>query len=380
MRLRKVTALAAAGFLAVSLAGCGGSGSEEAAATTAAAGTTAQAQREESPADTTAAASEADNGATEAKGIRVGFTNSYNGNSYRQTEEKQMQIAADKLIAEGYISEYTIAEANQDTATQIAQIEDFITQGYDIIIVDPASTSSLNNAIMEACDAGIPVITVNDGPVDCSHDLLYQMFFENEGMTQALTEYVCQQMGGSGNLIELRGTAGTTTDDQFHQGVLTALEKYPDVKIVSEIYTDWTASKAQTELNSVLPTLTDVKGLVTQGGDAYAAVQAFLSAGYSQADLPVIAGDNRGSFLNWWAEEAPEGYQTLSAASNPWIGAMSLYVAVDICNGHKVANDMSVPFGMIDADALPGYTGLGADDVAFTEMTWDEIRTRIEAQ
>lgn len=380
MRLRKVTALAAAGFLAVSLAGCGGSGSEEAAATTAASGTTAQAQREESPADTTAAASEADNGATEAKGIRVGFTNSYNGNSYRQTEEKQMQIAADKLIAEGYISEYTVAEANQDTATQIAQIEDFITQGYDIIIVDPASTSSLNNAIMEACDAGIPMITINDGPVDCSHDLLYQMFFENEGMTQALTEYVCQQMGGSGNLIELRGTAGTTTDDQFHQGVLTALEKYPDVKIVSEIYTDWTASKAQTELNSVLPTLTDVKGLVTQGGDAYAAVQAFLSAGYSQADLPVIAGDNRGSFLNWWAEEAPEGYQTLSAASNPWIGAMSLYVAVDICNGHKVANDMSVPFGMIDADALPGYTGLGADDVAFTEMTWDEIRTRIEAQ
>lgn len=380
MRLRKVTALAAAGFLAVSLAGCGGSGSEEAAATTAASGTTAQAQKEESPADTTAAAPEEDSGASEAKGIRVGFTNSYNGNSYRQTEEKQMQIAADKLMAEGYISEYTVAEANQDTATQIAQIEDFITQGYDIIIVDPASTSSLNNAIMEACDAGIPVITVNDGPVDCSHDLPYQMFFENEGMTQALTEYVCQQMGGSGNLIELRGTAGTTTDDQFHQGVLTALEKYPDVKIVSEIYTDWTASKAQTELNSVLPTLTDVKGLVTQGGDAYAAVQAFLSAGYSQADLPVIAGDNRGSFLNWWAEEAPEGYQTLSAASNPWIGAMSLYVAVDICNGHKVANDMSVPFGMIDADALPGYTGLGADDVAFTEMTWDEIRTRIEAQ
>lgn len=60
-----------------------------------------------------------------------------------------MQIVADKLKADGYISEYTVAEANQDTATQIAQIEDFITQGYDIIIVDPASTSSLNNAIME---------------------------------------------------------------------------------------------------------------------------------------------------------------------------------------------------------------------------------------
>lgn len=379
MKLKKVTALAAAGIMAVSLVGCGGSSSGT-DSTTAAATTAAEtaAEKAEEKAEETSAAAEGNK--TEAKGIRIGFTNSYNGNSYRQTEEKQMQIVADQLKADGYISEYTVAEANQDTATQIAQIEDFITQGYDIIIVDPASTSSLNNAIIEACDAGIPVITVNDGPVDCEHELLYQMFFENEAMTQALTEYVCEQMGGSGNLIELRGTAGTTTDDQFHQGVLNALEKYPDVKIVSEIYTDWTASKAQTELNSVLPTLSDVKGLVTQGGDAYAAVQAFLSAGYSDADLPVIAGDNRGSFLNWWADEAPEGYKTLSAASNPWIGAMSLYVAVDICNGDTVANDMSVPFGMVDADELPNYTGLGDDDVAFTEMSWDDIRTQIEAQ
>ena len=38
-------------------------------------------------------------------GYRIGFTNSYNGNSYRQTEEAQMRIVADKLIAEGWIKE-----------------------------------------------------------------------------------------------------------------------------------------------------------------------------------------------------------------------------------------------------------------------------------
>jgi ribose transport system substrate-binding protein len=309
-------------------------------------------------------------------GYRIGFTNSYNGNSYRQTEEAQMARAVEKLKAEGWIKEYTVAEANQDAAAQIAQIEDFITQGYDIIIVDPASTSSLNNAIEEACEAGIPVISINDGPVSCNHKLLYQMFFENEDMTRALTEFVCTQMGGKGNLIELRGTAGTTTDAQFHDGVLKALEKFPDVKIVAEIYTDWTASKAQTELNSVLPTLDEVKGLVTQGGDAYAAVQAFKSAGYKT--LPVIAGDNRGSFLNWWAKDAPAGYKTLSAASNPWIGAMSLYVAIDILEGRPVKNDMVVQFGAVDAESLPKHTGLGDDDVAFTELSWEEIRNTVE--
>lgn len=370
MKKRAIALVMAATMTAAMVAGCGSSTESSSSADS-----TAETAATEAAADTTTEAAEAT-----GEGIRIGFTNSYNGNSYRQTEEAQMEIVAEELKAQGYISEYTVAEANQDAATQISQIEDFITQGYDIIIVDPASTSSLNNAIQEACDAGIPVITCNDGPVDMENDLLYQLYFDNVEMTKALTQFVCEQMGGKGNLIELRGTAGTATDDQFHQGVLEALEEYPDVTIVSEIYTDWTASKAQTELNSVLPTLADVQGLVTQGGDAYAAVQAFLSAGYSEADLPVIAGDNRGNFLNWWANEAPEGYQTLSMASNPYNGAMALYVAVDICAGETVANNMVVPFGQVTADTLSEYTGYGDDDVAFTALTWDEVKSQIEAQ
>ncbi len=383
MKRKLIATLLTGAMLAVGLAGCGstsGNSTATAASTSATEQNTGDSGESELSSTEAAETTDAAESNPSGKAIKIGFTNSYNGNSYRQTMEAQMNKCVDELKAKGYIEEYTVAEANQDAATQISQIEDFITQGYDIIIVDPASSSSLNNAIQEACDAGIPVITINDGPVDMNNDLLYQMYFDNTSMTKALTEFVCEQMGGKGNLIELRGTAGTTTDDQFHQGVLDALKEYPDVKVVSEIYTDWTASKAQTELNSALPTLGDVQGLVTQGGDAYAAVQAFLSAGYSKDNLPTIAGDNRGSFLNWWANEAPEGYKTLSAASNPWDGAMSIYVAIDICNGEKVSNNMVIPFGQVTADTLDQYTGLGNDDVAFTEMTWDEIRNNIEKQ
>lgn len=309
-----------------------------------------------------------------ADGYRIGFAQSYNGNSYRQTQEAQMAIVAEELKASGEIAEYTVAEANQDVATQIQQIQDFAMQGYDLIIVDPGSASALNDCIQEVCDMGIPVFEINDGPITMDHENLYHIYFSNPEMLYALTKYVCEQMGGSGNLIELRGAAGNATDEDFHKGVLQALEEYPDVKIVAEIYTDWTASKAQTELNSILPTLDKVDGLVTQGGDAYAAVQAFLSAGYTADTLPVIAGDNRGSFLNWWAKEAPEGYKTLSAASNPWIGAFSLYAAVDLLDGNKLSNNIIMPFGQVDADLLPGYVGLGDDDVAFTAYTREEIK------
>ena len=61
-----------------------------------------------------------------ADGYRIGFAQSYNGNSYRQTQEAQMAIAAEELKASGEIAEYTVAEANLDVATQIQQIQDFV--------------------------------------------------------------------------------------------------------------------------------------------------------------------------------------------------------------------------------------------------------------
>ena len=304
---------------------------------------------------------------------KIGFTQSYNGNSYRQTEERLMEEAVEDLKAQGYDIEYTVSEANQDANAQIQHIQDFVLQGYDLIIVDPASASSLNDAIQEACDAGIPVFDINDGPITMDHENLYHFVFNNVDMMYTLTKTVCEEMGGSGKLIELRGTAGVAVENEFHEGVLKALEEYPDVEVVAEIYTDWTASKAQTELNNTLPVMDQVDGLVTQGGDAYAAVQAFLSAGYDK--LPVIGGDNRGSFINWWGHEAPEGYKTLSVASNPWIGAMSLYVAIDLLNGEEVKNDIEVPFGAVDAEHLADYVDVfGDDDVAYTAYTWDEVR------
>lgn len=250
-------------------------------------------------------------------------------------------------------------------------------QGYDLIVVDPCSTSSLNSAVQEACDAGIPVLVINDGPIDFEDDNLYQLNFDFVDLAETLTKTVCEKIGGKGNIIELRGTAGTTCDTDMHQGVLNALKDYPDVKVVSEIYTDWTGSKAQSELNSVLPTLDKVDGLVTQGGDAYAAVQAFISAGYTE--LPVIAGDNRGSFLKWWMNEAPEGYETISGACNPWDGAIAMYIAVDILNGEKVENNMNCPFGYVEADNLSEYSDIAEDDVAATTYEWDKIKSDIES-
>lgn len=353
--LKNVVALCLAFVMVFALTACG---SKDAGATTAAPAET-QAPETQAP-DTQAPETQAAGGETQAaggsgQGYVIGFSNSFNGNSYRQSMEAYLQEAADELIADGTIKEVIFAESNQNNSTQVQQIENFIIQGVDAIIIDPGSASALDGAIQKASDAGIPCIVINDGPVTSTADLCYQINFDLADMTKTLTEYVCEKMGGKGNLIELRGQAGAESDAQMHEGVLEGLKNYPDVTVVAEIYTDWTGSKAQSELASVLPTLDQVDGVVTQGGDSYAAVQAFQTAG---KDLPVIAGDNRGYFLKWWANEAPEGYETLSASSNTWIGASSIYVTVDILDGKDVPKVMNHPIAYVEADMVQDFADM----------------------
>lgn len=249
---------------------------------------------------------------------KIGLTNSFNGNSYRQQMEAYAQ---------------------------------------------------------EAADAGIPCIIINDGTVESEAELCYQINFDTIDQMSTLTEYVCEAIGGKGKIIELRGTAGAEFDNIAHEGVLKALENYPDIEIVAEVYTDWTGSKAQSELASVLPTLDDVAGVVTQGGDSYAAVQAFEAAGM---ELPVIGGDNRGYFLKWWANEAPDGYDTISVSSNPWDGATGVYVACDILSGeYEVPNEMVHPFAVVTKDEAENYKDMGDEEIGTPTYDREWVRENL---
>ncbi|GHV75806.1 ABC transporter substrate-binding protein [Spirochaetia bacterium] len=308
------------------------------------------------------------------KGYVIGFSNSFNGNTYRQAMERYAKEAAEILKGTGELSELIFAESNRNNSDQIKQIQTFIMQGVDAIIIDPGSATALNGVIQEASDAGIPVIIVNDGPVTSTAEKCYQINFDAVEQMGALTQYVVDAIGGKGTIIELRGAAGDSFDATAHQGVVNVLKNYPNIKVAAEIYTDWTGSKAQAELASVLPTLGKIDAIVTQGGDSYAAVQAFKAAG---KELPIIGGDNRGFFLKWWANEAPAGYNTISVSSNPWDGATAVYVAVDILNGMQVPKNMTHPFGVVTKEEVKQFANVPDEDIACPTYDRDWVRANI---
>jgi ribose transport system substrate-binding protein len=364
--------------IALPLGACG-AGSGTATSASPAAATSASPAAADSPAVTAAAGTPAtaeSPAGVGGKAYTIGFSNSFNGNTYRQSMEAYAKEAADALIKTGEVKQLIFAEANQDNNKQIQQIQSFIVQGVDAIIVDPGSATALTGVVQAASDAGIPVITVNDGPIQSNAEKVYQIYFDAADQMKTLTDYIAKAMGGKGTMIELRGTQGDAFDAKAHEGVVAALTAYPDIKVVAQIYTDWTGSKAQTELAGVLPNLLQqygkIDGVVTQGGDSYAAVQAFQQAG---AALPIIGGDNRGFFLKWWANVAPKGYDTLSVSANPWDGASAVYAAVDVLSGKYAVPKMMVhPIGIITKDQVQNYKNVA--DEAIAAPTYDRAWVR----
>lgn len=313
-------------------------------------------------------------------GFVIGFSNSYNGNTYRQTEEALFKELADKLKAEGVISDYIIVESNNDNATQVSQIQSLVLKGVDAIIVDPGSATALNGAIEDATAADIPVIITNGGPV--TTDKCYQINFDYTAAITPAAQYVVDRLNKKGNVLISRGIAGVPSDDGFYAGMRQVFDQYPDINIVGEVYSEWTTSVAQQQIASILPSLDKVDAVIGEGGDGYGAVQAFEAA---NREVPLVIGGNRGNFLSWWANEYEKnGYETYSWTTNPGITAAGLFVAVDILRGKEVPKEMNV--GSIEitqqdmVDNIDYYKNIDADAIANQMYTYKWVQDTLYTQ
>ena len=311
------------------------------------------------------------------QGYKVGFTDNFDGNTLHQQQERYFQDLCNSMKDVGIVSDFTLVVANNDVATQVQQIETFIMDGCDLIIVDPCSSSGLDGAIEEAKAAGATVVVFNDGPVsspDC-----YQLNVDCVANFGSLTEWCCEKLGGKGNVLICRGIAGQSYDALAYQGITEAIAKYPDMKIVGEVYGEYDSTTAQTEISSFLAGTKEKIDLVCgESGDAYGAAMAFQAAGL---EIPLIYGGNRGEFLNWWMEANKEnGYETISGVATPWFSAAALFLGIDILDGEDVPQYMYYPMDLITQEDLFDFEGIDDSEVATSTYDLSWVRSELETQ
>jgi ribose transport system substrate-binding protein len=289
---------------------------------------------------------EAADGDTAAK--KIVLSNNYAGNSWRQAMlkswDKVTKDAVDKKIVAS-AQAFTTAE-NQATE-QAAQIQNMVLQGVDAIVVNAASPTALNGAIKQACDAGIVVVSF-DGIVN--EPCAYRIAVDFKKLGSMQLDYLKTRLPAGGNLLEIRGLAGVFVDDAIHSGIEQGVKDNPQFKIVGSVHGNWTQTVAQKEVAGILPTLPEIKAVVTQGGDGYGAAQSFAAA---KRPTPIIFMGNREDELSWWKEQKDKsGYATMSASIAPGASTFAFWVAQQVLAGAKVPKEMTLPLLVVTQDTL----------------------------
>ena len=279
---------------------------------------------------------------------RIALSNNYAGNSWRQAMLQTYEETAEAAVADGVVAAadaFTTSE-NQ-TTEQAAQIQNMILQGYDAILLNAASPTALNGAVKEACDAGVKVISFDS---IVTEPCAWRIAVDFVEMGRQEVDYLATCLPEGGNLLEIRGLAGVSTDDAISQGIHEGVAKHSQFEIVGSVHGDWAQDVAQKAVAGILPSLPEVVGVVTQSGDGYGAAEAFAAAG---RPTPLIILGNRQDELKWWAEQRDaNGYETLSLSIAPGVASLAFWVGQQILAGEDVPKDLTVPFLTITQDDL----------------------------
>lgn len=309
---------------------------------------------------------------------RIALSNNYAGNSWRQAMLSTYQEIADQAVTDGIVAEADAYTTSENQATeQAAQIQNMILQGYDAIVLNAASPTALNGAVKEACDAGLVVVSF-DGIV--TEPCAWRIAVDFAAMGKEQVDYLATRVPDGGNLLEIRGLAGVFVDDEISKGIHAGVAEHGQFKIVGSVHGDWAQDVAQKAVAGVLPSLPEVVGVVTQGGDGYGTAQAFAAAG---RDTPLIVLGNRQDELKWWAEQRDaNGYETLSLSIAPGVASLAFWVSQQILDGKDVPKDLTVPFLKItQADLDQALETTPEGSVANTVYTLEDAQAAIaEAQ
>ncbi len=145
-----------------------------------------------------------------------------------------------------------IKTVKDDTRQQIIDVQHFIDQPVDLLIVSPNESAALTPSIEKACQTGIPVILI-DRKIDSDTYTAY-VGGDNYQLAYELGLYAARVLGGKGEVAVIRGFEGSTADTERYQGFTEALSAYPDVKIVAEARGDFPKEEARKQMEKILET------------------------------------------------------------------------------------------------------------------------------
>ncbi len=233
----------------------------------------------------------------------------------------------------------TVADAQNDAAKQVSDVEDMIQKGMDLILINPTDSEAVGAAVQSANDAGIPVITVDRNAE--SGEVVAHVASDNAAGGKLAGEYMVELVGEGGKVVELEGIPGASATRDRGQGFNEAIDGKLDV--VAKQSANFDRAQGLTVMENILQDNKDIVAVFAHNDEmALGAVQALSSAGLS--DVKVIGFDATDDAV----KAVEDGTMAATVAQKPTeIGKLGVEAAVNYLKGETVEENIPVDLELV---------------------------------
>ena len=296
--MKKILAVLLAGALIFAMAACGNSGGESG------------------------------NGGGEEGGATIGLVVSTLNNPFFVDLRDGAQAKADELGAT-----LVVLDSQDDSATEMSNVEDLITQKVDLIMINPTDSDAVGSAVASANDANIPVITLDRAAN--SGEVVAHIASDNVAGGEMAGKYIVDLLGGKGKVVELEGIPGASAARDRGEGFNKALEG-TDIEVVARQTANFDRAQGLSVMENILQAQPEINAVFAHNDEmALGAVEAIKASG---RDIIVVGFDATDDALA--AVKAGDMAATVQQLPKE-IGAKGVEAAVKVINGETV--DASIP-------------------------------------
>jgi ribose transport system substrate-binding protein len=175
-------------------------------------------------------------------------------------EPWRLQMNADIKKAADALPNLTVIfkDAQNDSLVQRSHVEEFVSQGVDLIIISPREAAPLTKPVAEAFDQGVPVIVLDRAVLGDKYTCFIGA--DNKEIGRAAGEWIVKTLGGKGKIVELKGLMTSIPGQDRHIGFLAGvdLESNPGLEIVFDADMQWLEPNARREMESALSRFDDI--------------------------------------------------------------------------------------------------------------------------
>ena len=332
---KRLAALFCAVCVAAAMAGCGASGDTSTAENTDTASESTAEEEAAVPEETEETAS------GESTDITIGVSFGQNVHPFFVAMQKGIEDAC----ADYGVENYNFLAADSSLETQNTQIENLVTMGSNVILLNPYDSEGVVNSVASAVDQGVGVITMD---VDCEGSTAY-LASDNYLIGQMLAEYVIEQLGGEGQIAIIDGIVVSSLKDRTEGFMDTIAES--NIEVVAEQQTAHARDTALSSAENILQAHPDIDAFVgVNENSGMAILSAVTSANLS--DILITTVDATAENL----VAIRDGKVAVGVSQDPYqMGYQAVEQAIKWYNGEEIEEFVEVPVEYMTADNVQEF-------------------------